>query len=98
MYGVYLYVRASSRSVILCSLFQVIDPLPVIEHSQIDYNSFEKNFYVEHEDISKLTKSEVDDLRKKLNIRVSKVKHKYSLISQDHCLVVLVIINAGLEE
>lgn len=41
-----------------------------MDHSEIDYGPFEKNFYVEHEDIAKLQPNEVDELRKKLGIRV----------------------------
>lgn len=51
-------------------LFQIIDPLPPVDHSDIDYGPFVKNFYVEHEDIAKLQPNEVDELRKKLGIRV----------------------------
>lgn len=50
---------------------KMIDPLPVIYHSEIEYPSFEKNFYVEHEDIRKLTAEEVTTLLKKLGIQVS---------------------------
>ncbi|KAH0552279.1 ATP-dependent RNA helicase DDX42 [Cotesia glomerata] len=48
-----------------------IDPLPPIDHSEIEYELFEKNFYNVHEDIACLTKSQVDELRKTLGIRVS---------------------------
>lgn len=37
---------------------------------QIDYPQFEKNFYIEHEEISKLTAHEVQELRKKLAVKV----------------------------
>lgn len=47
-----------------------IDPLPAIDHSEIDYCSFEKNFYIEHEDIQNLDKNQVDDLRSTLGIKV----------------------------
>lgn len=50
---------------------KIIDPLPPVDHSEIDYGPFEKNFYVEHEDIAKLQPNDVDELRKKLGIRVS---------------------------
>jgi ATP-dependent RNA helicase DDX42 len=50
---------------------RVIDPLPPIDHSEISYKSFEKNFYEEDEKVKNLTKQEVKDLRKKLGIRVS---------------------------
>lgn len=50
---------------------KVIDPLPPIDHSDIDYEPFEKNFYEEHPEISKLTETEVAELRNKLGIRVS---------------------------
>lgn len=36
---------------IIWSWKKVIDPLPDIDHSQIQYQKFNKNFYEEHEDI-----------------------------------------------
>lgn len=50
---------------------KTIDPLPPVYHSQITYEPFEKNFYVEHEDIAKLSQNDVIELRKKLGIHVS---------------------------
>lgn len=49
---------------------KIIDPLPSIDHSQIDYPPFEKNFYQPHEEISKLTKVQKDELRHKIGIKV----------------------------
>ncbi|CAD6188235.1 unnamed protein product [Caenorhabditis auriculariae] len=49
---------------------KVIDPLPTIDHSQIDYAPFPKNFYVEHEDIARLHLMDVIKLREKLSLRV----------------------------
>lgn len=48
-----------------------IDPLPPIYHSQIDYESFEKNFYTPHEDISNLNEEQVRELRKTLGVKVT---------------------------
>ncbi|XP_034567247.1 ATP-dependent RNA helicase DDX42 [Notolabrus celidotus] len=50
---------------------KIILPLPPIDHSEIDYSPFEKNFYNEHEELSCLTGTQVIDLRQKLNLRVS---------------------------
>ncbi|XP_077170386.1 ATP-dependent RNA helicase DDX42 isoform X2 [Paroedura picta] len=50
---------------------KIIDPLPPIDHSEIEYPSFEKNFYDEHEEITSLTPQQVVELRHKLNLRVS---------------------------
>lgn len=50
---------------------KLINPLPMVYHSEIDYPPFEKNFYQEHEDIRKLSNNECNELRKKLGIRVS---------------------------
>ena len=50
---------------------KMIEPLPVIYHSEIDYPDFEKNFYKEHEAITALSEQEVQSLRAKLNIKVS---------------------------
>ncbi|RWS26059.1 ATP-dependent RNA helicase DDX42-like protein, partial [Leptotrombidium deliense] len=47
-----------------------IDPLPSIDHSLIEYNKFEKNFYIESEDIKELKTVEVNELRNRLGIRV----------------------------
>lgn len=48
-----------------------IDPLPLIYHSEIEYEPFEKNFYQEHEEISNMSKQQTDDLRKTLGVKVS---------------------------
>ncbi|XP_020787387.2 LOW QUALITY PROTEIN: ATP-dependent RNA helicase DDX42 [Boleophthalmus pectinirostris] len=50
---------------------KIIMPLPPIDHSEIDYPPFEKNFYQEHEELSTLTGMQVIELRQKLNLRVS---------------------------
>ncbi|XP_078386002.1 ATP-dependent RNA helicase DDX42 isoform X2 [Cetorhinus maximus] len=50
---------------------KVIDPLPPIDHSEIEYQPFEKNFYIEHEDLVKLSLIPLAELRQKLNLRVS---------------------------
>lgn len=50
---------------------RTIDPLPSVDHSQLEYKPFEKNFYVIHEEIAKLTKVQKDELRHKLGIKVT---------------------------
>ncbi|KAM9744775.1 ATP-dependent RNA helicase DDX42 isoform 1-T1 [Menidia menidia] len=50
---------------------KIILPLPPIDHSEIDYPPFEKNFYNEHEELSSLTGTQMLELRHKLNLRVS---------------------------
>uniref|UniRef100_A0A3Q2YJS6 ATP-dependent RNA helicase DDX42 n=1 Tax=Hippocampus comes TaxID=109280 RepID=A0A3Q2YJS6_HIPCM len=50
---------------------KIILPLPPIDHSEIDYPPFEKNFYNEHEELNSLTGTQVVELRQKLNLRVS---------------------------
>lgn len=50
---------------------RTIEPLPPIDHSQLEYKPFEKNFYVIHEEIAKLTKVQKDELRHKLGIKVT---------------------------
>lgn len=47
-----------------------IDPLPPIDHSEIEYPPFEKNFYNEHEEIEKLAHHQVEDLKKNLGVKV----------------------------
>ncbi|XP_053679879.1 ATP-dependent RNA helicase DDX42 [Anopheles nili] len=48
-----------------------IDPLPAIDHSDISYAKFEKNFYIPHEDIVSLTQAKVQDLRQTIGVKVS---------------------------
>lgn len=48
-----------------------IDPLPPLDHSEIEYKSFEKNFYTPHEEINNLSRSQVEELRHHLGIRVT---------------------------
>ncbi len=48
-----------------------IDPLPPIDHTEITYQPFEKNFYVIHEEIAAMNKIQKDELRHKLGIKVS---------------------------
>ena len=49
---------------------KIIDPLPPIDHHEIEYEDFSKNFYEEHEEIKALNEHQVSDLRKKLGIKV----------------------------
>jgi len=44
--------------------------LPTIDHSEIEYTDFTKNFYEEHEDISNMTPDQMVELRRKLGISV----------------------------
>lgn len=48
-----------------------VAPLPPVDHSKVEYESFEKRFYQEHEEISKLSDEQTSELRAKLEIRVS---------------------------
>ncbi|KAI4456269.1 rna helicase [Holotrichia oblita] len=50
---------------------KIIDPLPPIDHSVIDYKPFQKNFYTIHPEIQALTNAKVHELRKMLGISVS---------------------------
>lgn len=60
---------------IVKNIKKIIDPLPPIDHSEINYEPFEKNFYTIHEEIAALSKEQVDDLRNKLNIKVSDLRY-----------------------
>lgn len=61
-----------------------IDPLPPIDHSEILYEPFEKNFYNEHEEIASLEKEQVDNLRKTLGIKVTGPSPSYPVSSFGH--------------
>ncbi|KAI9178858.1 hypothetical protein H9P43_005520 [Blastocladiella emersonii ATCC 22665] len=47
-----------------------IDPLKPIDHATMEYIEIEKNFYEEHADIAALPMGQVNEIRKKHNIRV----------------------------
>ncbi|KIH67945.1 DEAD/DEAH box helicase [Ancylostoma duodenale] len=55
---------------VIWSWKKVIDPLPAIDHFSISYPEFNKNFYVEHEEIKKLNHVEMVKLRERLGLRV----------------------------
>lgn len=50
---------------------KIIDPLPPIDHNEIEYKPFQKVFYKEHEDIKNLPDKQVSELRKTLGITVT---------------------------
>lgn len=60
-------------TLIISFVLQIIDPLPPIDHGEIDYEPFTKNFYEEHEEICSLSAQDVNDLRTKLGLRVRSV-------------------------
>jgi len=45
--------------------------LPAIDHSEIEYADFTKNFYEEHDEISNMTPDQMIELRRRLGISVS---------------------------
>ncbi|KAL3091339.1 hypothetical protein niasHS_007132 [Heterodera schachtii] len=49
---------------------KIIDPLPPIDHANIEYKPFNKNYYVEHDEIKALSPKDVFELRIALDIRV----------------------------
>ncbi|VVC44663.1 RNA helicase, DEAD-box type, Q motif,Helicase, C-terminal,ATP-dependent RNA helicase DEAD-box, conserved [Cinara cedri] len=61
-----------------------IDPLPSIDHSLIKYNSFEKNFYIPHSEISSLSVDKIIQLRKTLGLRVNGADLPYPVTSFAH--------------
>lgn len=48
-----------------------IEPIPALDHSSIDYEPFNKDFYEEKPSISGMSEQDVADFRKSLAIRVS---------------------------
>ncbi|XP_055686439.1 ATP-dependent RNA helicase DDX42 [Lutzomyia longipalpis] len=61
-----------------------IDPLPPIDHSEIEYAPFEKNFYDPHEEIAALSAAQVDNLRKALGIKVTGLVPPHPVASFAH--------------
>ncbi|XP_030077429.1 ATP-dependent RNA helicase DDX42 isoform X2 [Microcaecilia unicolor] len=66
-----IYEYDSDGNPVALTAKKIIDPLPAIDHSEIEYPPFEKNFYQEHDEIGSLTPQQIVDLRQKLNLRVS---------------------------
>lgn len=50
---------------------RIIDPLPPIDHSTIEYKPFKKEFYKVHPEIEELTSHQVIELRKALGLTVT---------------------------
>ncbi|KAF0555086.1 P-loop containing nucleoside triphosphate hydrolase protein [Gigaspora margarita] len=48
-----------------------IEPLPAVDHSQIEYPEIEKFFYEEHSDIAELSDERVKEIRRELDMHVS---------------------------
>lgn len=48
-----------------------VEPLPHFDHSTVKYEPFDRFLYQEHEEIAKLTSEQSDELRRKLEIKVS---------------------------
>lgn len=62
---------------------KIIDPLPPVDHSLIQYADFEKNFYSLHPDIAALSEAQVTELRRTLGIKVRSYFHFYLLLLWD---------------
>ena len=58
-----------------------IDPLEALDHTQIEYQAFEKSFYTEHPDIVGLSPIQIIDLQQKLGIR-----YVCNIVLTLHCL------------
>ena len=72
---------------------KMIDPLPAIDHRDIDYARFNKNFYVEHEEITAMSADKVNELRDKLGIRVSvKTQSVWYVVSVDVLILTLNVV------
>lgn len=50
---------------------KIIDPLPPIDHSEINYEPFKKDFYQEHSEIAALDDAKVHELRQTFDLTVS---------------------------
>eukprot|EP01035_Chromulina_nebulosa_P019302 gene19302-25163_t len=47
---------------------EIIQPLPQIDHSTINYIKFRKNFFKEHSDIKAMSDEQINQIRKDLNV------------------------------
>ena len=63
-----------------------IDPLEALDHTQIEYQAFEKSFYTEHPDIVGLSPIQIIDLQQKLGIRY--------VIKSNHCPIKIKLMNS----
>ena len=63
---------------------KVVVPLPQVDHEEITYAKFERNFYEEHPDITKLTAQEVHDIRATFDLKVMGAEPARPAISFAH--------------
>lgn len=63
---------------------KIIDPLPPIDHHDIEYEKFNKNFLEEHSDVASLSEHQVNELRHKLGIKVSGIQPPKPVSSFGH--------------
>lgn len=61
-----------------------IDPLPVVYHSEIKYEAFEKNFYRPHDDICDASKTQINKLLGELGIRIQGFRPERPVSSFGH--------------
>uniref|UniRef100_A0A1I8GU29 RNA helicase n=1 Tax=Macrostomum lignano TaxID=282301 RepID=A0A1I8GU29_9PLAT len=61
-----------------------IDPLPPVDHSQVQYAPFERNFYTPHPEVAAMKPEQAMELRRKLGIRVQGVEAPYPICSFAH--------------
>lgn len=64
-----------------------IQPLPMVDHTQVEYETFDKEFYQEHEDITNMSADIINAFRRKHAIRVEGERVPRPLMSFDQLLV-----------
>eukprot|EP00891_Asterochloris_glomerata_P004743 jgi/Astpho2/4743/gw1.00067.63.1_t len=81
---------------------KTVEPLPALDHSNIEYDDFGKDFYEEKAEIAAMTPAEVNTTRRQLGIRVSgfdapKPIQSFAQCSFDAALM-SVIVKAGYQQ
>ncbi|CDW84857.1 dead-box atp-dependent rna helicase 24-like [Stylonychia lemnae] len=64
-----------------------IQALQALDHSQIEYDQFEKNFYKEHPDITNMSFDQINSIRRELLIRVEGERVPRPFTAFNHLLV-----------
>lgn len=61
--------------------FQLLDE---VDHSQMKYEEFDKDFYDEHEEIKNLDEKKVEELRKEFKIKIKGIDPPKPIVSFAH--------------
>ena len=69
--------------------------MPPVDHDDIEYEKFNKNFLVEHSDVANLMSFQVNELRHKLGIKVGLI-HSGQMVQYHDMITIYSVITYGI--